>query len=326
VSSLGAGAGTTSDAQDRSNGRSRRGLVSLAKAGSFSMAGQLIQALMGSGFLVLLSHALPQTDTGAVVEAIAVFGTAALIGTCGADVGLMWVLPKYRHSGPDVVRKVVLVACLPTLLVASLLAAILFLLAPSIAHLLVHSAALEHPTTFSLRLLAPLIPLAALTAAILAGSRTWGIGRSVFVQYLLVPSLRPLLLGFALLVGVTSITAAAAWGIPVLVGFLAALLVLVRIVRSSDVVAGPESETPVDGRHLMRTFWRFSSTRSLDSVLVTFLATFDVVMVGILGSPKIAASYAVATRYVAIGLFGLQAVLVVIPAQFSDLMHRGLID
>jgi O-antigen/teichoic acid export membrane protein len=76
---------------------------------------------------------------------------------------------------------------------------------------------------------------------------------------------------------------------------------------------------------LLGIFWRFSSIRLIDSVLATFLLTFDVVLVGSLGSPPMAASYAIASRYVAMSLVGLQAVLVVVPAQFSDLWHRRLI-
>lgn len=286
-----------------------------------SLLGVLVQAVATAGFVIMVSRTLSQSRTGAVVEMVNVFVTATFLGTCGADIGLQWILPKYRAAGRRFVHKILWIACSPAFLVALLLACVLFVEADPIARLLVHSGPLVHPTSLAVRVVAPLVPISSVMTVILAGSRAWGLGQPVVTQFFVVPLLRLALLG-GILVFTNSTTATEfAWGLPVIVGFLLALLAL----RSLDVgePSGPV-ELP-ETRALAGEFWRFSAVRSLDSALVIFLLGFDVIMAGAIGSADIAAQYAVATRCIAVGFLGMQAVLVAMPVRISELMSRRLI-
>jgi O-antigen/teichoic acid export membrane protein len=300
-------------------------VVQLARGGTFSLIGQAANALLTFGFFALCSHALLQVQAGGLFEAMAIVTTASLIATCGADIGLMRFLPKYRRHGSRQVKHAVLVATIPCAIVGAILAVVLFVMAPEIAGLLVHHEILRSTTARQLRLLAPIIPLTGVMTALLAGSRAWGITPSVAVQYLFIPVLRPILFGAFFLIGITSVLAAAAWGIPVALAFLAAMAVMARaLARTRKTIANPADATSSTSfAQIAREFWTFSAPRFLEGILTVFLWGVDIVLVGALASPKLAASYTIATRYIAFSILGLQAVLVAIPTRISDLMHRG---
>jgi O-antigen/teichoic acid export membrane protein len=300
----------------------------LARGGSFGLFGQIANAVLGFGFLAMVSHTLRQIATGGLFEAMAIFTTASVISTCGADVGLIRMLPKYRRHGPDAVRKALLAAIVPTAIVSCIFSAVLFVKAPQLANILVHHSTLKHQTVEQLRLLLPLIPLQALTSALLAGSRAWGIGPSVSVQFLVVPFLRPLLFGFFIIIGISAVLGAVAWGIPVIIGFVATVAIVFRALRLTRDSLDTESSTSPTYRltQIGSEFWSFATPRLLDATLFILLSTFDVILVGSLGSPKFAATYAIASRYITISVIGLQAVLVAMPTRISDLMQTGALQ
>jgi O-antigen/teichoic acid export membrane protein len=289
---------------------------------------QLANAALSSGFLVLVSHSLPQDQAGGLLESVALFSTATVIATCGADIGLMRMMPRYRRAGPPAVRRLLLVASLPTALVGAALAVGLYLATPAIAGLLVHNHLVRPRVVSELRLLLPMIPLAGLTASVLAGSRAWSVTPSITVQYLLVPALRPALFGAFLVQGATEFRATVAWGAPVLVGFLATLVVAASIARRASPLTAYPALSPKENvaRWPFGEFWSFAGPRLFESALLVFLWGFDVVLVGSLTSPNLAASYAVATRYVSIATLALQAILVAIPTRISELMGSGARD
>ncbi len=298
--------------------------ASLARGGSFSLVAQVLSAILVSVFLALVSHTLPPGQAGGLFEAIAIVTTATVVATCGADIGLMRVLPHYIRSSRGDVRPAILVATVPAAVVGGLLAAVLIAFAPTFAGLLVHDAGLQHQTVAQLRLLAPLIPLGAVMMALLAGSRSWGVMPSVTIQYVVVPALRPVLFGVVAAFGLTAVWVAVAWGVPVVVGAGAAIVLIVRCMARTPLLAADEQRGEArSSLQIAREFWAFAGPRFLEGVLLVFLWGVDVVMVGSLSHPRQAAIYTIATRWTAIAIIGLQAVLIAIPVRISDLMQSG---
>jgi O-antigen/teichoic acid export membrane protein len=304
-------------------------VAEFARGGLFSLVGQAANAVLVFGFMFLAARFLFQVSAGGLFEAMAIVTTASLIATAGADIGLMRVLPMYKRQGRRQVEHAVLVALVPSGLIGGALAIAVFALAPQISSLLVHHLALQSSTTRELRILAPLIPLTGMTTVLLAGSRAWGIKPSVAVQYLFIPALRPAMFAIFVGFGMTGVLAASAWAIPQVLGFVAALLVMFRLLvkMRAAAVGGPLPIEPASNgqsvRGVARHFWGFSAPRFLESILTVFLWGVDIVLVGMLSSSRAAASYTVAVRYVAIAMLGLQAVLVAIPTQISDLMQHS---
>jgi O-antigen/teichoic acid export membrane protein len=297
----------------------------LARASSFSLIGLLVNAALTFLFMLMVSRSLTQLAAGAVFVAIAIFTTTSMISTAGANIGLMRSLPKYRRRSVEDVRRSVLVAFLPTLVIGVTIAAILFFKAPWIAHYLVRKVALRPEAISQLRVLAPTIPAAAIVYVLLWGDRAWGIKASVSIQYIFVPFLRiALFLGFAA-VGITAVRATSAWGVPFYVAFLVTLVITYRRLRQrSAMVPGVEPNPhPLSYREHASTFWRFAAPRSIEGILLAVLSSLDIILVGALASPKLAAVYTIANRYSLLCAFGLQAMIVAIPTRISDLMHTG---
>ncbi len=306
-------------------GEVRREVQGLARAGSFSFVGLVANAALTFLFMLLVSRTLDQLAAGAVFEAVAVFTTASMIATAGANVGLMRSLPQYRRRSARDVRRSVLVAVLPTLLIGASAAAALYLAAPSVSQALVHRAAMRPETTAQIRVLAPTIPAAAILYVLLWGDRAWGMTASVGIQYIVVPFVRIAVFLGLLAVGMTAFRATVAWGIPFLVGLLMTVAVLsVHLADRRATLPGVEPEPrPLSFLRHASTFWRFAAPRSIEGILLVFLTGFDIVLVGVIGNPRLAAVYTIASRYIMLCGFGLQAIVVAIPTRISDLMHTG---
>jgi O-antigen/teichoic acid export membrane protein len=298
-------------------------LQKTARGGVFSLVGLILNAVFGFGFIAIVSHSMPQASAGGFFEAVALWTIASTIAVLGADVGLVRTLPAARRSGPNATRRLFRLACGPVALASVLLAIAVLAAAPEIARLIV-SQSLVAATTSQLRLLAPLIPFGALTTVLMTGTRAWRTGPSVSVQYILVPTIRPLILGVFAATGVTAVGVAFAWGLPVLLGGIVSGFVVYWAIRSdeesfrSSTLEGPKPATA----SLSRRFWSFAAPRSVEGVLLILLSWFDVVLVGALASPRQAAPYAGAMRYVIMGAFALQAIGLVVAPRVSYLTQQ----
>lgn len=299
----------------------------------YSLVGLVLNAVFGFGFIDLVSHSLPQASAGGFFEAMAIWTIASTIAVLGADVGLVRAIPAARLQSPLQTKQLLRIACVPVTVVSVVMSVVLFVAAPEIARLIV-THRIEAATTEQLRLLAPLVPFGALTTAVLTGTRAWRTGPSVTVQYVLVPAIRPVVLGVFAAVGITALRVALAWGAPVLFGALASALVMLWAIRGdeasfgsghgggSDEVPGAAPRAAGDRRALSKRFWSFAAPRSVEGVLLVLLSWIDVVLVGALASPRQAAPYAGAMRYVIMGAFALQAIGVVVAPRVSDLTQR----
>lgn len=302
--------------QVRSTGTAERQL--LAAGGASSLAGLVVGAAAGFVFVLLVGRMLGASQSGALLEAIALTNIVAATTILGADTGLLRLLPRFRSEGREALRAILLSAVVPPVLLSVGAAGLGYVYASTISNFVVRLGA-QASNASDIRILCALLPFSVLMTIFAAGLRSWSVGLAVIVQYFIVAGLRPLIIVVALWLGATPKFAAVAYGVTAVAGcVVATILLYAKLVQESSAV---ESE-----RMLRRTiafdFWKFSGPRAFGSLFEILLLWLDVVLVGAMSSSSQAAAYAVASRYVVIGTFALQAVHISVSPQFGRLLER----
>jgi O-antigen/teichoic acid export membrane protein len=308
-------------------GAARSDLTNLAHGAVLSLLGGALNALFGFVLGVVVTRGLEASGAGVFFEAIALFTILATVAQLGANAGLVRMLPRYLalDRGADL-RGCIRVALSPVVVAGSMLAGLLFGLAPQLADLLsrgIDSSSLS----VSLRALAPFLPLAAATTVALAGTRALG----SMVPYVAIESIgkaaiRPVLVVIVLAGGLGSLAVALAWALPILAGLVGAVLWLVVLLRRAEQGQAHSTRAATATRNLAADFWRFAAFRGVAAILQILILWLGILFVGALASSREAGIYGAASRYVTVGGFVLQAVLLVIGPQISGLLARGSLE
>jgi O-antigen/teichoic acid export membrane protein len=300
---------------------------SLARSGSLVLAGFVLSAALQFALVLIITHGLPVGTAGALFEAIALVAMVGNAVLLGADSGLIRWLPELRARGrTDELRRAVAIASVPVAVIGTLVSLGLSLSAPELAHLLVGDAERSVATQF-IRIMAWGIPLAAVTTVMLAGTRALGtLVPFVGVQQLLVPGLRPVLVGIAVAVGGAAVLVAAGWLLPLVAACAVALAALAsrlrRVERHATLGPGESVRSP---RRLARDFWRFAAPTTFATVFGEAVSSLDVLLVGALGSARAAAVYAAASRVILVGVYVVEALGKALGPRLSDaLAHRDV--
>ncbi len=104
---------------------------------------------------------------------------------------------------------------------------------------------------------------------------------------------------------------------------------LVEGVPEVPAPGGAPSSTPSRPRairELRREFWRFTWPRSITRVSQMAIQRVDIILIAVLRSPMEAAIYTAATRFVALGQFGTQAIQQVVQPRFTALLAKNQTD
>lgn len=291
----------------------------LAKDGGLSLASQVINAVLGSAFMIIVGRLLPRDQAGGLFEATALFSTVAIVAQAGSDVGLMKLMPLRRRLGRKSAISTTLAAAVPVTLLSILLAACIWELASPMAHLMITQQNLQATGASELRLLAPCIPCATVATTLLAATRAWSVRPSAIIPFIVVPALRVTAMMVLLATGFTLLRATALWGMAALVGLGLSAYACASTLKASNF--DNEGATEVNWWRDGALFWAFATPRFVESSLMVVLWGADVVLVGSLSTPSVAADYAVASRYIAIGTMALPAVLIAIPPRVSELLN-----
>ncbi len=153
-----------------------------------------------------------------------------------------------------------------------------------------------------LRVLAVFLPVAAAHDAVLAATRGHATMRptvaieKIFRQVAQVAGVLA-----ASIFTANPVALALAWALPYLVGLVIAVAWYLRIAARLD-------EGTADTRALAGEFWRYTAPRSVAQICQTALQRADIVLIAALASPRDAAIYTAATRFMVIGQLGTQAV------------------
>jgi O-antigen/teichoic acid export membrane protein len=295
----------------------------LARGGLVSLIGSISSSLLGFGFVVIIGRTLSIRQAGGLFEAITIFTIFSYGSLLGADWGLLKMMPIF--SGPRDRHFLSTIAICPAVLASVAIAAVIFLEATPIATLVIHHGSVV-TVAEELRILAPFLPLATVITITSAGVRVWSVEQSIFVQSLLVPAGRLILMGAFVVLGVSPFLGAISFAVPLAIGAMVGAALLLSHLGSPIRGEKPlpaSIETFKPRRRIFVEFWKFSGIRSIAGVVQILLLYLDIVLLGILGSSKQVASYTVASRYILIGTFGLTSVGYAIAPQLSRLWAAG---
>lgn len=297
-----------------------------ARSAAISFTGAVAQAVLGFALTVLIGRLLGPAGAGLFFTVAAVFFVLSNAVELGADTSLTWALPRLRaHNRRGEVRETLRIALRPVWAVSVLTAVGVFAAAPLLAQVLFDDESVATGTVM-LRVMAPALALAAPMTVALAGTR--GLGSVVpftVVGNIGLPLLRPvfILLTAAFTTALPWIVAA--WSLPVLLGCVAAFVLLARAVRGERVTA-PQPEEHRPRRVIGREFWTYSRPRGISAMLEIALVWIDVILVAAIAGPAAAGIYAAASRFVTTGTLAEAALRVALSPRLSELLARGELD
>jgi O-antigen/teichoic acid export membrane protein len=176
-----------------------------------------------------------------------------------------------------------------------------------------------------LRIMAVFLPVAAAHDLLLAATRGHGVMRpTVLIEKILRQTVQ---VGGVLVVaqvfGADGAALALAWALPYLPGMVLAGLWYRRLVGRAAATPSASRHEEVPLRQLAVDFWRYTSARSVAQIAQTVLQRADIVMLAALSSPRDAAIYTAATRFVVLGQLATQAVQQVMQPMVARLLAVG---
>jgi O-antigen/teichoic acid export membrane protein len=326
----------------------------MARGSLVNLSAMVSGAVLTFVLTVLVSRWLQPTGAGAFFELIALFTIAFTIAELGANTGLMRLISRAGAvGGLKKVRRVMPVALLPVAVIGTTGAAAIWVKAPDLAHVFLRG--LPHGGgAVDIRIIAPLVPLGALSVCLTDGAR--GFGRTwpyLAIEGLGKPVARIALVVCALVAGLGLHGAIIAWAIPVAGGLVASSVIFAVILRSEvprtvrpDPFRKSHGGLPIDpGPHLSRRaarrrkrragpaqeppdspgveFWRFTGPRAFQGTFQVIILWLDILLVGALVSRHAAGVYAAVSKLAMVGTFALEGTRLAISPQVSGLLARG---
>ncbi|WBB89730.1 lipopolysaccharide biosynthesis protein [Verrucosispora sp. WMMC514] len=283
------------------------------RSGVAGLLGAATSGLFGFVLAVVITRGYGTTGAGPFFAAIGVVTVAAAICTLGAETGLIWALPRRRAGATGDGARVLPVAMIPPLLVAVLVAVGgAWLAGPLAGRLLGPAGGPLLVVTFAA------VPVVVAMNLLLAVVRCVRPMRSyVAVQFLLLPVVRPLLVGAAVLAGGGLLAGMTGWLVPAAVALLVCLI----------LVAGPlgiGAGAPLRPRRGdWATFWRFALPRAASAAIDAGSMWIGVLLTSALAGPADAGVFGAVGRYVLAGQLAMQGLRVATAPQLSRLLGRG---
>ncbi len=297
----------------------------LASGGALNLVGAVVSAAAQFLLVLLVTRAFPADAAGQFFAATSVFLLLVGLGRLGSGIGLVYFVSRLRALGDhDAVGALLRTALVPVAVAGVLLAAGLLVWADPVAELI---AGDDSETTVGyLRWLAVFIPFAALLEGVLGATRGHGdMTATVVVEKTARPIAQLGGLGIVALAGGVSLLGVA-WCLPYLPAFVAAFVWLVVLRRRDGRGAASRGEPPSTGTAavgLAGRYWRFTVPRAVAGLGQVALQRLDVVIVAAILGPAQAAVYVAATRLVALGTLGIQALSMAVQPQVAAHHARG---
>ncbi len=146
----------------------------VARGSLVNLAAMVTGAALAFGLTVLVSRWLQPSGAGAFFELIALFTILSNTFELGADTGLTrWISRARAIGGIEDVRRIVMTALVPVLIIGTAAGAAMWVAAPELARLFLHGLPPATGAT-DVRIVAPLVALGALSSCIVDGARGFG--------------------------------------------------------------------------------------------------------------------------------------------------------
>jgi O-antigen/teichoic acid export membrane protein len=295
----------------------RRHLTHIARGGALGLVGAGVFAVAGFGLVLVVTNSYPTDVAGRFFTLISAFVLMAAIATLGTETGLGRFLLRYeaqdrRGDIPPTLRA----AFRPTIVCSAVLAVAVIAFAEPLSDLI----GLDDPEgPASLRVLAVGLPLVTWNELTLAGTRAFGRMRAtVMVDKIGRPVAQLSLVLVASLLVADLFGLTIAWVIPYAIAALVSSWLFRRFLQRRGTYR--HSEPTKSYKDLKRDFWRFTWPRSITRISQMAIQRMDIILVAALRSPDEAAIYMAATRFVALGQFGTQAIQQVVQPKFTALL------
>lgn len=296
-----------------------RHLTRVARGGAIGLLGAVVSAAAGFVLVLVVTRLFPPQIAGVFFSATSVFLILLALATLGTDAGLGRFMLRYEKQGQrEDVPLVIRAALRPVVAASVLIAVVLLIWAEPVARLL----GLTGDGTAVLRALAIVLPAAALNDFFLSGTRAFGRMRTTaFVDKMFRAGTQPFLAALAYVVSGSLLALTVSWVIPYALAAVVSFLLFRRFARArGSLRPGAPSRSYSSVR---RQFWGFTWPRAITRLAQIGIQRADIVIIAALLSPKDAAIYTAATRFVALGQFGTQAISQVLQPRFTALLATG---
>ncbi|TDC55435.1 lipopolysaccharide biosynthesis protein [Actinomadura sp. KC345] len=294
----------------------------LARGGALNLVGAAVAGVQGLALVFLVAHLYSQRIAGTFFAATSLFIILQAVSWLGTDAGLLRWLPRHLALGDRAAaRRTVPVALVPVLVTAVVAGLVLLATAPWTAG---HVGAGDTGEAAGMvRVLALFLPLAAAQDALLAATRGYGSMRpTVLTDKILRQTLQVAGVVAAAVLADGAVWLALAWAAPYLPCLVIAALWYLKISRAggAGVQAADPAPEKIGRRPLAGEFWRFTAPRAFAQICQTAFQRADIVLVAALSSPREAAIYTAATRFIVISQLVTQAVQNVMQPAVSRLL------
>jgi O-antigen/teichoic acid export membrane protein len=327
------------------------GIDRLARDGLLGLVGAGVSAVFNLVVVVVVVHAAGKSVAGVVFAVTSLYLISVTIARLGSPTGLVYFLVRARTRGhADTMRRILRIGLAPVVVGSLVVAAVMLATAPVVARWIApqQSAAAVLP----LRVLALLVPVAAISDTLLMGSRGFNTMRPlILVERIGRPIGQVVLTVAAILVGAKSAVAlTSAWALPYVVTAAVGLWWTAGLLHRAErghrrraetagtveaaagaaavSAADADASTEVvaedgDGQTSPREYWVFTVPRALQSIVQIALQRLDIVLVSALIGPKEAAVYAAVTRFLVFGQLGAQAITAAVQPQLGAHLFAG---
>ena len=298
----------------------RKHLTHVARGGAIGLVGAGVSAVAGFALVLVVTNGYPADTAGQFFTVTSAFMLMAAIAALGTETGLGRFLLRYEaHDRRGDIPPTLRAAYRPTIGCSIVLGLIVIALAEPLADLIGLTGS-NGPA--SLRVLAVLLPFATWNTLALSGTRAFGRMRTtVLVDKIGRSTAQPLAVLAVSATGTGLLVLTSAWAIPYALAAIVSWLVFRRFLHRRGTY---EHTVPTKTyRELRREFWKFTWPRSITRVSQMAIQRMDIILIAAMRSPKEAAIYTAATRFVALGQFGTQAIQQVLQPKFTALLAKG---
>ena len=295
----------------------RGDLVRLARGGALNLGGAAASGALGFVLAVVIARGLGASGSGVLFATVAFVNIVGAVAELGAPSGMVRQVARFRAIGrtadiPATLRS----AIVPVAVLGLVIGAVMYAAAPQLGRFIAGDMGAE--AADYVRVAAVFLAVSGCASVVTRAFQGFGEMLPVVVlQTLLLPSLRTVLCGGAVLAGLTATGIGVAWYLPMLIVLLAAIPWLRT--RLSRVEQEP-GEAQRGASEVASEFWRFTVFQAVATVVQIVLLRLDVLLVSSLRSAEEAGIYAAASRYLTFGVMISTAVVFVIGPQLSSMI------